>query len=282
MLKRVLISLLLFSLLGTSGSFFANVEQAYESYNTIINIENASYTLIVVEGVIDEQPRVGIYFSPVRAGSYSLYIVKGKQRYKIKGETKRGDIIAPIVDLKTQTAYEIAIFDHNGLYQTLAVPTNFVVELQETYDFTGLGEGYDVAKLQADVSYGKLIFYIVLAIVALGAIMIIVRFKIAKKGAFSSPKYKPNQVVDSYEQPTTNEFIDDRTYGTHEETVLEEQAQIASFDVEGYLFTQGFGSDFKTLSENDKTKVMLELMRLKASGKIDQNTYNRYTTKLWM
>ena len=52
-------------------------------------------------------------------------------------------------------------------------------------------------------------------------------------------------------------------------------------DIKAYLQSLGYITDYKLLSEEEKNKIMLELMRLKDTEQITLKKYYEETYQLW-
>lgn len=80
---------------------------------------------------------------------------------------------------------------------------------------------------------------------------------------------------DTKDHIETNEYFKKEEKDTTEEKVEE------VVDIKAYLREKGYITNYASLSEEEKNRVMLELIKLKNEKRISQDRYYEETGELW-
>ena len=138
----------------------------------------------------------------------------------------------------------------------------------------------------------------ILSLIFIGIILIsggiLLFLFITKKGLFNSKKrdqefeqqHKIRDEIQSFinnlekEETIEVEVIDEEVKEVYEKHKFYDEEDLK--DVSLLLKDKGFNVEYKTLTTEEKNKVMLELMRMKDSKEITEEEYKEEIIKLWM
>ena len=79
----------------------------------------------------------------------------------------------------------------------------------------------------------------------------------------------------------TQDHIDTNEYFKKEEKDTTEEKIEEVVDIKAYLREKGYITNYASLSEEEKNRVMLELIKLKNEKRISQDRYYEETGELW-
>lgn len=313
--------LILLTLITTSfvsdftDRFDSEVNSAYSSYASFDQYENPNYSLKVIYGAMNGEVRFGICFYSLQAGDYSVKVSYLGRQYSLP-ENGRGDVSAVALDFQTGETFSVLVFDRDGHYQYSGRFLNIEVMTINEFNLlsstaTGLGAGSELTKLQFIRTSDPLtIFYFILMGIAALCVIAIIIIYVRKKGVFD-PKIKSesgfnfrefiNQGPLEQETPPsqeTPEIIPERIKETEpvipaiEPTTIpagsirnyswvRDEEEHSGFNVADHLKDLGFITDYALVGEDEKNRIMLELMKLRDEKKITRDDYLEETTKLW-
>ncbi len=309
--------LILLTLITTSfvseftDQFNSEVNSAYSAYATFDEYENPNYSLKVIYGAMNGEVRFGICFFSFQAGDYSVKVSYLGRQYSLP-ENGRGDVSAVAMDFQAGETFSVLVFDREGHYQYSG---RFLdIEVMSLNDFNalsvpveGLGAGSELTKLQSIRTSDPLsIFYFSLLGIAALCVVAIIIIYVRKKGMFD-PKAKPEPGFNfreflnqdnrepenrpSFEVPETLQESAPAIQA-QEPTVIpagsirnyswvRDEEEHSGFNVTEYLKDQGFITDYVLDGEDEKNRIMLELMKLRDQKKITHDDYLEETAKLW-
>ncbi|HBP25583.1 MAG TPA: hypothetical protein DD618_01325 [Acholeplasmatales bacterium] len=309
--------LILLTLITTSfvsdftDQFDSEVNSAYSAYVTHDEYENPNYSLKVIYGALDGKVRFGICFYSLQAGDYSVKVSYLGRQYSLP-ENGRGDVRAVATDFLAGETFSVLVFDREGHYQYSG---RFLdIEVLTINDFNalsspvaGLGAGSELTQLQSFHTSDPLtIFYFFLLGVAALCVVAIIIIYVRKKGMFdpkikSEPGFNFREFINQEPlepaiQPSqeTSEMLPESapTIQPQEPTVIpassirnyswvRDEEEHSGFNVAAYLKDLGFITDYALDGEDEKNRIMLELMKLRDQKKITHDDYLEETTKLW-
>lgn len=310
------ICLMMLSLLFVTNTFDANtiqfeedISKAYEVYAEYIEFPNTSdsFYLKIVRGKVNDKWCYGVCFTNSFAKTYSIKIVDENNNVYSLPQDKRGDINA--VAIEVNKVYTINVY-RDGEKISLYKKAELVPFEEEEFALTdskkmifGENKGTKFIELKSEKQkVNSDMFYILVAFgaITLGCVIIIVAFAKMKKGMFSKEKrsegvfnFKEFLSEDFNEEPK-NEFdiIDIAPVEEKDEELNSEREiyqkmfrydddEVSGFKIKEYLQDKGFVIDYKLASEEEKQKIMLELMKLKNDKKITEDEYLEEAYRLW-
>lgn len=309
--------LILLTLITTSfvsdftDQFDSEVNSAYSSYVSFDEYENPNYSLKVIYGSMNGEVRFGICFYSLQAGDYSVKVSYLGRQYSLP-ENGRGDVSAVAVDFQAGETFSVLVFDRDGHYQYSGCFLN--IEVMTINEFnalsstaTGLGAGSELTKLQSIHSSDPLtVFYFVLMGIAALCVIAIIIIYVRKKGMFdpkikAEPGFNFREFIDK--APLEPEIQLTRNIPEIQKEIppvipikepsiipagsirnyswVRDEEEHSGFDVAAHLKDLGFITDYALDGEDEKNRIMLELMKLRDEKKITRDDYLEETTKLW-
>ena len=111
---------------------------------------------------------------------------------------------------------------------------------------------------------------------------LILIFYLKRKGIFRKDKINEN-VINMREllKEDTKDHIETNEYFKKEEKDTTEEKVEEVVDIKAYLREKGYITNYASLSEEEKNRVMLELIKLKNEKRISQDRYYEETGELW-
>ncbi len=289
--------------------FMDKVEKAYESYSIFKVEEQAEYSIIIIQGIFSNTGAYGIYFKSKEQGMYHVVLETVDSSFVLKESNGRYSAIA----IKSDITYVIYIHDKNGKRLNTE---EIVLQKFNKNDFdvtnasVGLGEGTQFATLNPNK---ETIPFLPVLLITMGSMIVIVLLTlfllfVLKKGFFNKEKRQEGVISmrDIYESNTEAlkddiQFMDtniDEENETLEEVTPKESTPIIPIinpnirdddddavskitNIKEYLTDKGFITDYRTLSEDEKNKIMMELIKLKNDNLISMDDYYKETYELW-
>lgn len=268
--------------------FLDRVEDGYLCYATEWTYDDPlGISIVVVKGIYNNMPCYGISFVSY---NYDIVLSNLDGYYTIINNDNRS---ASILAIKADMTYELLIYSKKG--EIVELPNKVLLKKFAASDINQANyiQGNNNFKaLEPLKPYSfKMPFYMNLIIVfcsvtGLSLFGILLMF-ILKKGFFDRNKRKEGildikGILEGDTLDTANEdFLHDVKEFQEIEKIEEEIKAAQIEDVKAYLQSLGFVTEYKILSEEEKNKIMLELMRLKDNQQISLNKYYEETSELW-
>ena len=275
------------------SEFMGKVEDGYQVYEVLENPNNTNeyYSVKIVKGIYNNEPCYGVAFACENAGEYQLIIEKQDALYQLE-KNDRGD--GSCIAIKADSHIKIYVVDKDGREQSFSGDT-ILKRFDEKYfenntnAITGKGNGKVFSKLSTysvKIPYLYAFIYSACLIIVICLIVMIV-IMVRKKGMFNK-KVRAEGIVnieELIEDAKQKEEVDlwEGYKPNKEEIVIEAvlDSEDTYIDLSEYLKSKGYKLDYSTLSEEEKNNLMIELMMLKNTKKISEDTYYEETYKLW-
>ena len=273
--------------------FFQTVEDEYKYFmqSTELSYYNDDLDIVIVQGIYGDVPSYGVSF-------YSKdYIVALKTVDGFYTLPQVSKVSAMVVAVKADVTYEVVVYSQNG--EEYQLPKRIILKkfIEEDLNFDILEQGNNNFKpfVKLNVYTFRLPFFKVLIIVfssviAVSLLGILLMF-IFKKGLFDKNKRKQGVLdIKSILEAETEDSASEDIFENCEvlsvkedeitdQTIEEPKEQIG--DIKAYLQALGYVTDYNLLSEDEKNKIMLELMHLKDTEQISLKKYYEETYQLW-
>lgn len=256
------------------------INSAYEEYVVSVDESNDNYTLCIVTGIANEKPAYGIFYE---TSQNNLMLVCQMQNEIYEYETSTDGSIWLI---GVEYTYEANIILYNKTDKT---STNKLIVNDEVFEqkmIKGLNSGCEFSKVKSlnDQFITQTVIYIVLGIVITTCIVILSVFRVTHSGLFSKQKRQRTTTFNMKEflQEIPEELDPyDPIKEVEVEEFKEDAVDVVTISPKEYLQEKGYIVDYSLLSEDEKNKIMVELMILKNEGKIKEEEYKKETVELW-
>ncbi len=273
--------------------FEAEAKLYYDSYYVLYDIDNPSYELIVVKGLFNNKPSYGISFIN-KDGKYQLVLKQNDSYYTLK-ENKA-------IAIEASSIIYLALVTEDGVSKEIVEVENSSLQKFNRGDLDnenvviGLGNGKDFSALDVyvrKIMYKDIIIAALISTISLCSIVILFA-AIRKKGMFNKKARKDGIVaIEDLIARAKASFEEENVWGDfkyekatqHEEKgdeIKEEYEEVkGSIDITDYLLLNGYSLDYDNLNEEEKNKIMGELIKLKNENKISLDDYYNEVYKLW-
>jgi len=292
--------------------FTIELNQTYEQYALVKEYTNNYYDLKLYAGKIKDKIYYGIYFRNTIPNEYKLKI-KLKDKIYILDKTKRGDVLAPAVDLKNANEFSILIFNKDdyyqyGLFDFQNIEVMNVEEFSKLNNvYYGKGNEVNIVTVKSEVKFNKILYvYFFLIFIILVCASIIYYYYKRKKGMFS-PELRSSNVF-NFKEFINSVIVDlnkedeikdveakvvdikkDMNNDNNQENIqvnstykwFHYEEEVSNFDIKGYLESLNLPTDYQNATTDEKNKIMLELMHLRKENKITYDDYLNEISKLW-
>lgn len=264
--------------------FMNEVDAGYEYYECIENTNNDSYSITIIKGIYNGYPCYGINFTSIEENKYhlSIYIDGGYYRLEKSERSESGlAIIASskiYVDLVNEDNNKMNLSELN-----IFTTTQFEIEMEENENkiITGQGKGRTFTSLTYEpqsYDFTKKFITVLLIIIGSTLSLLLILF-IFKKGLFNKAKRSENII--NMRNVLFEETKDNPNNDYIQEVPMPEEKTETISDVKAYLLEKGFITNYNILSEEEKNRVMIELIKLKNEKKITEDKYYEETYELW-
>lgn len=299
---RILFLILSFFNLGAFADvkvedFHNHIHQGYEVYEKIIDESNQYYSLRVYWGVNKNKVNYSIYFYNETPNALRLFIMTDNKGYTLPSDVRNDIAVLAFNTIKTDNLRLIIVDKDNHVYTEKKLITATDKEsflLNVNSPTSGLDEGLKTTKLKkynAIKNYTVIIFALFSIIILSSAIITVLI--ITRKGVFNKDYvkvvpyiYSQSDSHDEYmreeekiERPI--EAIDDEPKTVYSKMIQYDDEFEFDFNVEDYLKEKGFNVNYKSLTEFEKERIMLELMMMRDTNIISVEQYNYEVIKLW-
>lgn len=273
--------------------FFQTVENEYKYFmqSTELSYYNDDLDIVIVQGIYGDVPSYGVSFY---SNDYIVALKTVDGFYTLPQVSK---VSAMVIAVKADVTYEVVVYSQNG--EEYQLPKRIILKkfIEEDLNFDILEQGNNNFKpfVKLNVYTFRLPFFKVLIIVfssviAVSLLGILLMF-IFKKGLFDKNKRKQGVLdIKSILEAETEDSASEDIFENCEvlsikedeitdQTIEEPKEQIE--DIKAYLQALGYVTDYNLLSEDEKNKIMLELMHLKDTEQISLKKYYEETYQLW-
>lgn len=295
------------------ATFFANisledfqseVETTYFAYEYRLNEHNEYFSLVIVRGIHNDQFSYGVYFYNQTASTLKLSLQQNERYYRLKHDN-RGDVVATAFTPKSSEYISFIVTDSQGRSYFQIDIQNLPKEevlLRSSILFGQNNPG--ATESMSRVRSSELIIAMVIALsgIVVLCISIIIIWWATKKGMFKKevreqdlflfgkyydklPSRSEDELVNSYfdkmdfeeNQKQEDSVFEKPYFSRYEEDILE-----SKFDVEGHLRNMGLSITYYGITEEEKNRIMLELMKLRNSKELSDAQYQEEVVKLWI
>ena len=257
-------------------NFMNKINNAYEQYEEIDSYSNSEYNLVIVRGINNQTPCYGICFTSVEAQKYYLVVKIDGQRMTLETDSRKDSLAYAI---KAASEISIEIYDKDGNLQSYekSLPKFSKSDLTNTVKGENQGIKESTLTIYAKKSPFLLAFIIVLSsIILVSGVLILILF-ILRKGMFNKATRKSGVInirdlvnEQTFDNPKENYFENMDQNQTKDDSINEDEKPTSSNkpstkikDIKAYLQDKGFVTDYRLLSEEEKNKIMIELIKLK-------------------
>lgn len=294
-------------------AFLDKVEKNYNSYIIYDTIEQSEFNLIIVKGIYNNTGSYGLYFI-AKDNNYHLVLETESSSFLLNKDGIGYSAIAVKADIN----YTVNIYDKdNNKLNIGKIELNKFnkTDFDETSATAGLGHGNNFSVLspvRTRLPFLPVLLVTFSSLILVIGLVILLLF-IFKKGFFNKEKRKEGVISmrDIYEAGTNDQngdgiYFDDLdqnniieenseseeiNYPDTPSTVIplinpnkrdeDDESTSKISDVKMYLSDLGYITDYKSLSEEEKNKIMMELIKLKNDNQISMDDYYKETYELW-
>lgn len=311
MRKILVLFIFLFAPLFLSSSekadnFLKEVDNAYSKYQVYVNYSTPNYNLIVVRGECNNRLSYGIMFYSEISKNYSIKLFGSNSEYRIKTDS-RGDVYSLAIKNPSERI-EVKVYLGD---KEQSLPINIYLDDFSSSDLNGAIEGIGNGTSFDRLTKGSLrtidIYMIVCAGVIITCFTIILIYyfrrsgmfdkKIRSEGVFNFKEFIESNIEEEHHEEVPIKDIIDLEEDKYHEVVEEKQEEknvynklkdesfysdeASGFPLEDYLKDKGFILDYSLIDDEEKNKIMLELIKLKDNRKITNDEYLEEVYKLW-
>ena len=260
-------------------------------YNTYCYLEDssvASYDLIIVIGEHNNQVGYSIFFRPTDPNTYHITLEVNNQKVlKSKEDYEVFNAYNIIIDKEMEIK---VVYQDTVTYSKKILPLTYE-EYMSKYSLNilnGNNNGLEPIVIKAPKTFSPIVvFAIIFIILIVLSIIIILVLYIFKKGIFNE-EYKDKQfgeerriraMLQEEQENIEVEVIEEEPVEVYEKKVEED---IEVRDISIILQNKGFNINYSSLDNDEKNKIMLELMKMRDFKEITQEEYRAEVIKLWM
>lgn len=284
------------------NTFLEDVDKNYASYEVYESYENDLFSVLVVRGIYNGSACYGVSFISISANEYYMVLETKSSAFKLQDAGANEIAMA----IKADIEYQAVVYNENGnKVQTKAITlSKFAVsDFDEAGATIGQGHGTKFTTLteyKARLPFLPVLLIILGSLICLSGLALLLLF-ILRKGLFNKDKRKEGVISmrDIYEAETEDIGNDGISFDYKEEHNLletsdditpvtnpnkrEEDDEVNSKieNIKDYLKDKGFIVDYNILDEDEKNKIMMELIKLKNDGLISMDAYYKETYELW-
>lgn len=262
------------------NEFMEEVNTRYESYRVYQSNDNDIFSLTIVQGIYNGKPTYGLCFTTER--KYKVILLTNGVAYSLN--EKLIDNAQTAIAFRVDSILSIDIVDEKNNRIEIENLTPFTkVSFEKNEDIiTGENKGGSLSQVSIysqKYNFITVTIIILVAVIAITGILILI-FYLKRRGIFSKDKMNEN-VINMREllKEDTKDHVETNEYFKNEETIEDKVEEVT--DIKAYLRDKGFITNYTSLSEEEKNRVMLELIKLKNEKRISQDRYYEETSELW-
>ena len=273
--------------------FYNACDEEYSYYKVIAQEETTDYNYYVVQGLVNNVSCYGICYIN-NTNDYIFNISYGGTRYRFNHYDKNNNSYC--VAIKSEEPIKAFISDNKGNEKELfALKVFFTNQFDKSDAIEGNGNiskfnDFSLMKQKSKVIiYVTYISIITIGLFLVGIVIIVIVNKIKNKKEHE--KIGNVNMKELYEKESTSHvsddyFVDMEDIKNHyKKEEVNEPKEIVSNnkigDIKEYLKNEGFITDYRILSEDEKNQIMVKLMILKEEKKITDDEYYKETKELW-
>lgn len=300
-------------------TYFANVSldeykdklhRGYNLYETLVEEENQYYTLNITWGINQGKVSYSVYFYNDKPKHLKIKIMQNNSLYTLPVDN-RGDVVVEgfyVKKIQNLTVYIVDKDDH--IYRTVSLPIALKEDdfkNQATVMLTGQNKGLEIVKLKSISTDDQFVLIIIglLSIILISSGIILVLY-LTKSGLFKKDENREEEMKIFYEQleqtleeiaKMTNQVleqtkkqqnvIDAEVVGEEPKQVYKRSLRyddediISTYDIKKHLQEKGFSTNYSMLTEEEKNKIMIELMIMRDLNLITNEQYTQEVIELW-
>lgn len=289
-----------------NNEFDENVNKSYEEYAEYYEYTNDSFSLKIIRGRVNKKMVYGVCFSNAYAKTYSIELVDSTDKIYLLPTDKRGDISVVALE-EIDKEYTIIVYEDSKL---IILPIKVILKPFDETEFKttditkvsiGENKGATFTRLSTKTNIPSSVWILGgMVLITIGCVIIILVNAKMKKGMFDKEKRSEGVfnfkkfISEDFNEERKNEFdiidiapIEEKDEKLNSEREIYQKTfrydddEISGFKIQEYLQDKGFVTDYKLASEEEKQKIMLELMKLKNDKKITEDEYLEEAYKLW-
>jgi len=283
-------------------SFLEEVDKGYQYYEQYDQLSNDEFSVLIVKGIYNDKASYGVIFTSNVEKKYYALIEINDVTYRLE-QDERGDSKA--IAIESTYSMNLLIYDKKDKLQDI----EFMLERfrGESYDTTlstkGQGEGTEFSTLTQYIpkfEFFDIFVYLLIGVIITTSLLTLILF-IKKKGMFNKEKRKEGilsikdilsketddlievDYLENINSTISNSDLDNKEKLSEDiaTDISNEPTKQLIKDIKAYLRDKGYITEYNALSEDEKNKIMLELMSLKDKGLIDLNDYYEESAELW-
>ena len=287
----------------TQMDFLDSVEKGYQYYGNYETIEFDEFSLLIVKGIYNDSPCYGLSFVSATANSYYLVLETKSSSFTMPKNGNNGSLA---IAIKADINYTVSIYDSNDKkveMKEINLPKFSSNEFNYSSAINGQATGVKFTTLTEFKTRLPFLPVLLITLASLTGFVLLVLgvLFVLKKGYFNKEKRKEGVISmrDIYEAETDDIETDGisfdyeekkEDYSSADELIPvinpnkreDDEPAISKVDnIKDYLRDKGFFVDYNVLSEEEKNKIMMELIKLKNDGLITLDAYYKETYELW-
>ena len=262
------------------NKFMEEVNTRYESYRVYQSSDNDIFSLTIVQGIYNGKPTYGLCFTT--ESNYKVILLTNGVAYSLS--EKLIDNAQTAIAFRVDDVLSIDIVDEKNNRMEIEKLSPFTKISYEKNEDTIIGENKGGSLSQVSIYSQKYNFIAVTIIILVFIIVItgilILVFYLKRRGIFNKDKMNEN-VINMREllKEDTKDHVETNEYFKNEDSIEDKVEEVT--DIKAYLRDKGYITNYSTLSEEEKNRVMLELIKLKNEKRISQDRYYEETSELW-
>lgn len=289
-----------------NNEFDENVNKAYEEYASYYEYTNDSFSLKIIRGKVNKKMLYGICFSNAYAKTYSIELVDTNEKVYLLPTDRRGDVLVVALE-EIDSNYTINVYEDDKL---INLPVKAILKPFDENDL----KNTDITKVSIGENKGSALTHLStktnipstvwilggMVLITIGCVIIILVYAKTKKGMFSKEKRSEGVfnfkefLSENFNEEPKSEFdiidiapVEEKDKEPNSEREIYQKMfrydddEVSGFQIKEYLQDKGFVTDYKLASEEEKQKIMLELMKLKNDKKITEDEYLEEAYRLW-
>ena len=276
--------------------YLSNVNTAYEKYNVCVE-EKENYTVAVVQGICNGSISCGVFLSSYEPGAYVVKIFVDGKEYALASDSRK-DTLVYSVNIPNKETF-VCVYDSVGNASTKRWEMKLTVHNEADLESlgninVGMNQGIEVSAMTRQYSLRSIIIFVISisSFIVLVGILVIVFLKKNKKGVFSD-NLEENDLkffdFNEHADESSEELNNDNNIVLDDSEVKEVYEKRAYYDndednnssVKDILKENDYRTDYNNMTEEEKNKVMLFLMKLRYQNKISEEQYKEEANRLW-
>ena len=287
---------------NVQNSFLESVDKNYQSYEIVETYEIDLFSVVIVRGIYNDTACYGVSFVSSSPNEYYMVLETENSAFLLKDTGVSKSALAVKADIN----YKAVVYNKND---KKIKTKDIILSKFNAHDFDvanatdGEGHGTTLTVLSP---YKERLPFLPVLLITLGTLICfsglgILLLFIFRRGFFNKNKRQEGVVSmrDIYESETEDIGNDGISFDYKEmpeqiessDTIIpvinpnkrddDEISQSKIENIKEYLVDKGFIVDYNVLDEEEKNKVMMELIKLKNDGLVSMDAYYKETYELW-